>query len=302
MVKIPPYLEPGDTIAVLCPAGYMSESKAAACLETFTQWGYRVKIGKTLGGDSQYYFSAPDQDRLDDFQQMLDDDSIKAIFCARGGYGITRIIDRIKFKQFKKKPKWIIGFSDVTILHAHIYRNYGVATLHAPMASAFNDGGMHSEYVLSLRHALEGQKIRYQAEPHPFNRRGKAVGELVGGNLCLLSHLVGTDSDLPTKGRILFLEDVGEYLYNIDRLLYQLKRAGKLEKLAGLVVGGFTECKDTDRPFGKEAYEIIRDIFKEYAYPICFGFPVSHGAANLALKTGLGYKLIVSKTKVSLTE
>ena len=302
MVKTPPFLQPGDIIGIVCPAGYMNIEKAQTCIDTLQQWGYGVRLGKTLGSDSQNYFSGTDEERLADFQQMLDDDEIKAILCARGGYGVGRIIDSIDFKKFKKNPKWIIGYSDITILHAHIFSNYDIASLHSPMASAFNDGGNENEFVLSLKNALEGQKIKYQCAPHEFNRRGEAIGELVGGNLSLLANLTSTSSDIKTKGKILFVEDVGEYLYNIDRMFYHLKRAGKLHRLAGLIVGGFTDTKDTERPFGETAYEIIRDIVKEFKYPVCFGFPVSHEKENYALKVGVGYKLKVSKTKVTLEE
>jgi len=232
----------------------------------------------------------------------MDDDEVKAILCARGGYGITRIIDKIDFTKFKKNPKWIIGFSDITILHAHIYRNQYISTLHAPMANAFNKERYKNEFVQSLRNALEGKKLKYQCVPHEFNKKGEGIGELVGGNLSLLVHLTGTDSDMKTKGRILFLEDVGEYLYNIDRMMRQLQRSGKLDKLAGLIIGGFTDCKDTETPFGQTAYEIIRDVIKDYDYPVCFGFPVSHEKENYALKIGVGYKLKVSKSKVILEE
>jgi len=302
MVKTPPFLQPGDIIGIVCPAGYMNIEKAQTCIDTLQQWGYGVRLGKTLGSDSQNYFSGTDEERLADFQQMLDDDEIKAILCARGGYGVGRIIDSIDFKKFKKNPKWIIGYSDITILHAHIFSNYDIASLHSPMASAFNDGGNENEFILSLKNALEGQKIKYQCAPHEFNRRGEAIGELVGGNLSLLTNLTSTSSDIKTKGKILFVEDVGEYLYNIDRMFYHLKRAGKMHRLAGLIVGGFTDNKDTERPFGETAYEIIRDIVKEFKYPVCFGFPVSHEKENYALKVGVGYKLKVSKTKVTLEE
>jgi muramoyltetrapeptide carboxypeptidase len=302
MIKIPPYLKKGDTIGIVCPAGYMAIEKAQTCIDTLQNWGYEVKLGKTLGGESTNYFSGTDADRLEDFQQMLDDDEVNAVLCARGGYGIGKIIDDISFKKFRQTPKWIIGYSDVTVLHAHIYSNYKIATLHAPMASAFNDEGYSNPYVQSLRYALEGKKAKYQCEPYAFNRKGEAVGELVGGNLSLLAHLSGTPSDLKTKGRILFLEDVGEYLYNIDRMLWQLKRSGKLAKLAGLVVGGFTDTKDTTRPYGQTVYEIIRDIVAEYDYPVCFGFPVSHENENYALKEGVGYKLKVGGKKVVLEE
>lgn len=302
MIKTPPYLLPGNTIGIVCPAGYMSAEKARTCIETLQQWGYKVKPGKTLGSDSVTYFSGTDEERLTDFQQMMDDDEVQAVLCGRGGYGTGRIIEQINFKKFKKNPKWIIGYSDITILHSHLFTNYYISSLHAPMAAAFNDGGSDNEYVLSLKNALEGKKIKYQCTPHEFNKKGEAIGELVGGNLALLAHLVGTESDIKTKGKILFIEDIGEQLYNIDRMLYQLKRSGKLSKLAGLIIGGFTDCKDTDRPFGQSVYEIIRDVVKEYDYPVCYDFPVSHSAENYALKIGAGYKLKVGKSKVTLEE
>ena len=176
-------------------------------------------------------------------------------------------------KNSEELPKWIIGFSDITVLHCHLYSNYYIASLHAPMAAAFDDGESANEYVESLKKALEGRKIKYQTAPFEFNKKGEGIGELVGGNLALLAHIAGSDSDIKTKGRILFLEDTGEYLYNIDRMLYQLKRSGKLSKLAGLIIGGFTDGKDTERPYGKNVYEIIHDVVKEYDYPVCYDFP-----------------------------
>ena len=302
MIKIPPYLQKGDTIGLVCPAGYMTLDKVQTCIATLQEWGYKVKVGKTVGGDSLTYFSGTDEERLNDFQLMLDDDEIKTVLCARGGYGMGRIIDKIDFKKFKKQPKWIVGYSDITVLHSHLYTNYYISSLHSPMAGAFNEEGFKNEFVLSLKNALEGKKIKYQCGAHEYNRKGEAVGELVGGNLALLAHLVGTDSDIKTRGKILFIEDVGEYLYNIDRMMYQLKRSGKLARLAGLVFGGFTEVKDTDRPFGNTVHEILRDIVKEYNYPVCFDFPVSHTDRNYALKMGVGFKLKVGKTKVTLEE
>jgi muramoyltetrapeptide carboxypeptidase len=259
-------------------------------------------VGKTVGGNSQTYFSGTDEERLLDLQSMLDDEEVKAIICGRGGYGMGRIIERINFKKFKKRPKWIVGFSDITVLHSHLYSNYYISSIHAPMAAAFNDAGYINRFVQSLKNVLEGNKTRYTCDSHEFNKKGEAIGEIVGGNLALLAHLTGTDSDIKTRGRILFIEDVGEYLYNIDRMMYQLKRSGKLSKLGGLIIGGFTDVQDTDRPFGKTAYEIINDIVKEYDYPICFGFPVSHNKENYALKIGVGYKLKVGKTQVLLED
>ncbi|WP_127130773.1 S66 peptidase family protein [Pseudoflavitalea rhizosphaerae] len=302
MIRIPSYLQPGDTIGIVCPAGFMAKEKAQTCIEALQEWGYKVKVGKTLGSGSENYFSGTDKERLQDLQQMMDDDAVQAILCGRGGYGVGRIIDQINFKSFRKKPKWIIGFSDITVLHAHIYSNYKIATLHAPMAAAFNDEGFRNEYVLSLKKAMEGKKAKYSCAPHEFNQKGEAVGELVGGNLALLANITGTPSQLKTKGRILFIEDVGEYLYSIDRMLYQLKRSGQLEKLAGLILGGFTDMKDTERPFGKTLDEIIHELVKEYDYPVCFNFPVSHGKENYALKVGVGYKLKVGTNKVTLEE
>ena len=302
MIKIPPYLQKGDTIGLLCPAGYMSLDKVQTCVNTLQDWGYKTILGKTIGSDSENYFSGTDEQRLAEFQEMLDDDSIQAILCARGGYGMGRIIEKINFKRFKKQPKWIIGYSDITILHSHLYSNYRISSMHAPMAAAFNDEGFKNEYVGSLRLALEGKKARYSATPHDYNRKGEGIGELVGGNLALLAHAVGTSSDIKTKGRILFIEDIGEYLYNVDRMFYQLKRSGKLDRLAGLVIGRFTDMKDTDRPFGMPVYDIIWELIKEYDYPVCFEFPVSHSNENYALKVGVEYKLKVSKNKVMLEE
>src|SRR6476661_1869989 len=280
MITTPPYLQKGDVIGIVCPSGFMPVEKASECIRVLNEeWGFLTKVGKTLG-NAFNYFSGTDEERLNDFQQMLDDDEVKAILCARGGYGLSRIIDQIDFKKFKKQPKWIIGYSDVTILHSHLYSNYNISSIHAPMAAAFNDAGYINRFVQSLHHALEGKKLKYSCETHEFNKKGEAIGELVGGNLTLLTHLVGSDSDIKTRGRILFLEDVGEYLYNIDRMIYQLKRSGKLSKLAGLIVGGFTDMKDTERPFGQTAYEIIRDAVAEYEYPVCFDFPVSHEKEN----------------------
>lgn len=302
MIKTPPYLQKGDCIGIVCPSGAMPVERVSECIRVLNEdWGFTTKVGKTVGNKFNY-FSGTDEERLSDFQQMLDDDEVKAVLCARGGYGMGRIIDRIDFKKFKKQPKWIVGYSDITVMHSHLYSNYYISSLHSPMAGAFNDDGYKNEFVQSLQNALEGKKMKYQCLVHEFNRKGEAIGELVGGNLALLAHLVGTDSDIKTRGRILFIEDVGEYLYNIDRMMYQLKRSGKLSKLAGLIIGGFTESKDTETPFGQAAYEIIRDIVKDYDYPVCFDFPVSHTDRNYALKIGVGYKLKVTKTKVLLEE
>lgn len=266
-------------------------------METLQQWGYQVKGGATLGSQKDY-FSASDEDRLLDLQQTLDDASVKAILCARGGYGVSRIIDRVNWSRFKKAPKWIIGFSDITVFHSFLNKKLKTASLHAPMANAFNDGGAEEPYVLSLKKALSGKKMNYNCEPHTLNRKGTVTGPLVGGNLCLLAHQVGSASDLETRGKILFIEDVGEYLYNIDRMLLQLDRAGKMAGLAGLIVGGFSDVKDTITPFGQSLEELVLTRVEAYNFPVCFGFPVSHEKENFALKCGVIHQLKVGKTVV----
>ena len=301
MIKIPPYLKKGDTIGIVCPSGTLSAKKAATCISTLEAWGYKVKIGKTLG-TQHHYFSATDEARATDLQEMLDDKNVQAVLCGRGGYGMSRIIDLLDFKTFKKHPKWVIGFSDITLLHNHCTQALKIASLHAPMAGAFNNGQSNNEWVLSLKHTLQGKKANYKAATHALNKLGTASGKLVGGNLTLVAHAVGTESGLKTKNAILFLEDIGEYKYNIDRMMLQLKRSGMLKNLAGLVVGGFTQTKDSDPAFGATVYEIIEAAVAEYNYPVCFDFPISHDKENYAIKHGMEYALEVTAKKVSLKE
>ena len=301
-MTIPPYLKKGDTIALTCPAGYMALEKAQSCIDALHNWGYKVQVGNTVGSYSETYFSGTDEERLFELQQMLDNPKIDAILFGRGGYGTGRIIDQLNFKKFKKKPKWIIGFSDITVMHTHLFSKYKVASLHAPMAAAFNDGADKNEFVQSLRKALTGEKGTYRCAPQPTNHQGSATGRLIGGNLALLTNVIGTASDFKTKNKILFLEDIGEYLYNADRMLYQLKRSGKLANLSGLIFGGFTDMKDTERPFGKIMEEILFDISQDLNIPVCFNFPVSHGKENVALKIGVKYNLVVGNSEVVLKE
>lgn len=301
MTNIPPYLKKGDTIGLVAPAGYMPEEKFQTCINILHKWGFKTVLGKTPGHQF-HYFAGNDKDRTKDLQLMLDSKKIDAILCVRGGYGVGRIIEKLDFSKFMEHPKWLIGFSDITVLHNHIFSKCNVATLHAPMAAAFNDDGFKNEYIKSLHDALTGGKANYVAASHPFNHKGIASGILVGGNLSLLSHLVGTPSDIKTKNKILFIEDTGEYIYNIDRMMYQLKRSGKLEGLKGLVVGRFSDMNDTTIPFGQTVEESIRDIVNEYKYPICFDFPVGHQDENYALKVGVKYTLNVKPSGVTLSE
>jgi muramoyltetrapeptide carboxypeptidase len=296
-VSIPPYLQPGDSIAIVCPAGFMPAEKAATCIETLTQWGYKVVIGKTLGLQNNY-FSGTDAERLEDLQHVLDDSNIKAVLCGRGGYGTSRIVDSINWENFKQHPKWVIGFSDVTVLHSCLYSQLNTASLHAPMAAAFNDGEAENFSVQSLRKALTGEPLYYEVPAQLANRAGQASSLLVGGNLALLIHQIGTPTDLDTSGKILFIEDIGEYAYSIDRLLVHLQRSGKLDGLAGLIVGTFSDMKDTAVPFGQSIEQMVLEKVAPYNYPVCFGFPVGHTRENVALKVGLQYRLQVGETVV----
>jgi len=297
----PPQLAPGSTIGILCPAGAIPLEKVTICAQVLESWGYQVSIGKTVG--TQFgHFAASDLDRQNELQSMMDDPEIHAILCARGGYGLSRIVSELNFTKIKAHPKWVIGFSDITLLHNHFTEVLKTASLHAPMAAAFNNGGATNEWVLSLKHALQGKKANYKAEVHAHNKLGKATGKLVGGNLTLVAHAVGTVSELQTKNSILFLEDIGEYKYNIDRMMLQLKRSGMLKNLAGLVVGGFTQTKDSDPAFGATVYEIIEAAVAAYNYPVCYDFPVSHDKENYAIKHGMEYALEVTAKKVSLKE
>ena len=301
MTIIPPYLKKGDTIGIVCPSGFMPYEKAETCIQVLQEWGYQAKVGKTLGNQF-HYFAGTDDERLEDLQQMLDDTNIKAVLFGRGGYGFGRIIDRIDFKKFKKNPKWLIGYSDITVMHSHLLSRHKIASIHSPMAAAFNDGEYKSEYIQSLRKALKGQKVNYSCPTHALNKPRTAAGALVGGNLSLLAHLIGTPSDVNTAGKILFIEDVGEYIYKVDRMLYQLKRSGKLDKLSGLIVGSFSDTQDTVVPFGQDVSTVIYELIKGYHYPVCFQFPVGHTSENFPLKVGVEYNLTVTGKKVSLTE
>jgi len=256
-------------------------------------WGLEVILGETVTA-SYHQFAGNDDLRARDMQRFLDDDSIKAIIAARGGYGTIRMIDKLDFAHFAKHPKWIVGFSDITVLHTHIQANYGIQTIHGQMPVNIMDGSAQS--LQTLKMALFGEELNYEIAPHHLNRAGEGTGELIGGNLSLLIAVSGSVSDINYDGKILFIEDVGEYLYAIDRMLYNLKRAGKLSNLAGLIVGGFTEIKDNDIPFGQTVEEIIMALVAEYDYPVCFNFPAGHLPDNRALVFGRTLKLNVTET------
>ena len=306
-VKYPPYLVAGDTIGITCPAGYVTVEEIEASVIQMKSWGFNVLIGKTVGA-RDYTFGGTDQERLQDFQQMLDDPTVKAIMCARGGYGAVRIVDCLDFRSYKSKPKWIIGFSDITIFHCHINSNYHIATIHSKMCNSFpSDWALAEpiqiETINSIQQALKGEKMKYEAVYNASNRMGEAKGELIGGNLRCIENLAGSKSEIETKGKILFLEDTGEALYSIDRMFFNLKRSGKLSKLKGLIIGGFKLKVDVSGDdFGKTVVDIVTEIVAEYNYPVCFDFPVGHQKANFALKCGVKHRLDVGTEGVKLEE
>ena len=220
--------------------------------------------------DEHHQYAGTDEQRIQGFQELLDNDAVKAIICARGGYGCVRIIDKLNFAGFEARPKWITGYSDLTVFHSHIHTNFGVETLHATMAIYVPTNT--DDALGKLQKGLVGEKISYKVTTHELNRKGKARGIITGGNLSIVYALSGSVSDIDTRGKILFIEDLEEYLYHIDRMMMQLKRSGKLSNLAGLIVGGMNNMNDNAVPFGKSAYEIISEAVSGYNYPVCFNF------------------------------
>ncbi|MDR3711377.1 MAG: LD-carboxypeptidase [Puia sp.] len=301
--QIPPYLRNGDTIGITCPAGWITEAEIQPAIQQLERWGWAVRVGDTVG-KKDFTFGGTDIERAADLQQMLDDPSLGAILCARGGYGAVRIVDRLDFSHFASQPKWIIGFSDITVLHAHLNRNLRIASVHSKMCNSFPDDWSRGEpdqitTLLSIRQLLAGERIDYAVTPDPNNRTGIAEGELIGGNLKTLETLAGTASDISTDRKILFVEDTGEYLYSIDRMFWNLERTGKLRGLKGLIVGGFKlKPDDAGEEFGRTLYDIVLERVRAYDYPVCFGFPVGHQKNNFALKCGALHKLQVSREGV----
>ena len=290
-----PYLKKGDKIAITCPAKKLPNpmDDAVALLKS---WGLEVVIGETVNA-SYHQFAGDDELRAKDLQRFIDDDSIKAIIAARGGYGTVRIIDKVDFSRFATHPKWIVGFSDITVLHAHLFANYQAQTIHGQMPVNIPDASKYS--LDTLRKALFGEELSYQFESHHLNRPGKATGIAIGGNLSLLVAVLNSVSDYNYDGKMLFIEDVGEYLYSVDRMIRALDRAGKLKNLAGLIVGGFTDLRDNDIPFGQTVAEIIMEVVKDYDYPVCFDFPAGHIPDNQSLILGRVLNLSINETHVA---
>ncbi len=304
---IPPYLKPGESIGITSPAGYITIEDIQPALNKIKEWGYNVVVGNTIG-KRDFGFGGTAEERLADLQQMLNDKNIKAIMCARGGYGSINIIDKIDFSKFKKHPKWVIGFSDITVLHSHINRKCGIATIHSKMCNSFPkdwslSNAVQQATIESIRQCLAGEQMKYTAVYNNKNKTGIAEGILVGGNLKTLESLAGSTSDISTKNKILFVEDTGEYLYSIDRMFWNLKRTGKLSGLKGLIIGGFKIKKDDEgEEFGRTLEEIVLNKITEYNYPVCFDFPVGHQVNNFALKCGALHRLSVQNNETELTD
>ncbi|MTI31650.1 S66 peptidase family protein [Xanthovirga aplysinae] len=295
---IPPFLKPKDKIGIIAPAGRLAPNTLSEELIELNSWDLEVVEGRFLY-HTHHRFAGNDQQRLGDIQEMLERPEIKAIFCARGGYGTSRILDQINFSSLKENPKWIIGFSDITTFLC-LANQLGVACIHGIMPSQFGQKASQASKEM-LKNFLFGKPLVYNLLSHSLNKTGNVQAEIIGGNLSLLAHLTGTSTQARTKGKILFIEEIGEHLYHIDRMMIQLKRAGIFQDLAGLIVGHFTEIKDNDTvKFGKTAYQIVKEHIEEYNFPVCFGFPAGHEEINMPLPFGLKANFKVEESGTTL--
>ena len=295
-MKIPPYLKKGDTVAIVCTARKFFPEDAKPAIDLLESWGLKVKLGKTIGLDS-CQLGGTDEERAADFQEQLDNDNIKAIWCARGGYGTVRIIDKIDFSKFKKHPKWVMGFSDVTVLHSHI-NTLNVATLHSIMP--FTVPKAPEEVKQTFKNALFGIKNSYTIPSKSYDKKGVAKGELVGGNLSIIYSLLGSKSSIDTKDKILFIEDLDEYLYHVDRMLQNMKRNDYFKNVKGIIVGSMRDMHDNEIPFGQNEVQLISEISKELNIPIAFEFCAGHQKDNRTLVLGSQVTFEVNETEIKL--
>lgn len=296
-MKIPPSLQKGDTIALVATARKNIDDNLKPAIDLLHSWGLEVVIGSSIGLDNNQ-LAGTDEQRAADFQQQMDNPNIKAIWCVRGGYGTVRMIDLLDFTKFKQNPKWIVGFSDVTVIHSYVNK-LKIATIHGAMPITV--GKASAESIESLRKSLFGEKLEYETSFSPANRLGNAKGEIVGGNLSILYSLMGSNAQIDCKGKILFIEDLDEYLYHIDRMMMSLKRCGCFDGLNGLIVGTMTKMKDNEIPWGKNANQIVEDVTKGYSFPIFYNFPAGHFRDNRALIFGKQVSLELNTTTSKLT-
>ncbi len=294
---IPPHLKKGDTVAIVCTARKFFQEEAKPAIELLESWGLKAKLGRTIGLDT-CQLAGTDVERAADFQEMMDNENIKAIWCARGGYGTVRIIDMLDFTKFKKSPKWIMGFSDVTVLHSHL-NTLGIASLHSIMP--FTVPRAPEEVKQTLKDVLFGEKPTYTIPSKPYDVKGNASGEIVGGNISILYSLLGSKSSIDTKNKILFIEDLDEYLYHIDRMMYNLKRNGYFEHVNGIIVGSMKDMHDNEIPFGQNEVQIITEIAKEHNIPIAFEFCAGHQRDNRTLILGNQVDFEVNEKEVILS-
>lgn len=295
----PPYLQSGDTIGIIAPASFVVQDEIKLATELIASWDLNIIYGKNLF-KRKNSFAGTDIQRIEDFQEMLDNPDIKAIICARGGYGTIRILDSLKFSLFKQQPKWIVGCSDICAIHAAIQQIAGTESLHAIMPRHITARRSDQTSMQTLKDALFGNMKKYNIPPHAYNRHGSSTGMLVGGNLSVLYSLRGTKYDIETENKILFLEDVNEYLYHIDRMITNLKISYKFDKLKGLIVGGMSGMKTSSSGFDKPAYTIIREAVNQYHYPVMFGVPSGHVKPNKALILGRHVSMQINHADCSL--
>ena len=297
----PEYLKKGDTVAIVAPSGVLKNYNGyiLKAKELLKSWELEVVIGKNMFNDNGH-FAGTDNQRSADFQLAMDDKSIKAIWCARGGYGAMRVIDNLNFEKYKENPKWIVGYSDITAIHNNLHNNKS-ESIHGIMCKSLEKIDVDNNKSVSLlKKSLFGEKLSYTIEGNNYNIEGNSNGQLIGGNLTLLHCLLGSESSIDTDGKILFIEDLGEYLYHIDRMLISLKRAGYFDNCKGLIVGDFTDIRKNTTPFGRDLKELILDIVREYDFPVSFGFPAGHGEKNYPMILGREINLEVSKQQSTI--
>lgn len=287
-----PYLKSGDTILIITPAKSIDSVYMDKAIELFSGWGLKVEIGKHALG-SYHYFSGTDKERAFDLQWALNHPTAKAIICARGGYGTIRLMDLVDFSVFQQNPKWLVGFSDITILHNRLHR-LQIPSIHGTVPLQFDQLAPHSETLITLQKALFGEPFEINFSSHSSNKNGETIAPVVGGNLAILESLMGTDLDIDTDGKILFIEEVSEYAYKLDRMMWALKKAGKLGNLAGLLVGGLTDIKECQKTFGSTAEELILSFVENEKYPVAFNFPAGHQLDNRSIILGKPYQLLVA--------